>query len=42
MIHFDTAKGTVAIVAADKSSIDKSAEDRNVGKHNPVRFIKKL
>lgn len=42
MIHFDTARGTIAIVDADKSSIDKSAEDRNIGRHNPVRFIKKL
>lgn len=42
MIRIMCDKGTIAIIPADKSSIDKRAEDRNVGKHYPVRFVKKL
>lgn len=39
MIRINIDKSTIAIIDADKSSITKEVEDRNVGKHNPVRFI---
>lgn len=42
MIRIRCDQGTISIIPADKSSIDKRAEDRNVGKHYPVRFVKKL
>lgn len=41
MIRIKCNDGTISIIPADKSSIDKRAEDYNVGKHYPVRFVKK-
>ena len=39
MVRVETGKRTIAVIPADKSSIDKKAQDKNIGAHNPVRFI---
>lgn len=39
MVRVDLDKRTIAIIDADKTSINKSAQDKNIGTHNPVRFI---
>ena len=41
MVRVETVKRTIAVIPADKSSIDKMAQDKNIGTHNPVRFILK-
>lgn len=39
MARIDIDKRTISIIDADDTSIRKVDEDRNVGKHNPVRLI---